>query len=158
MSESEAEAAARDLLGSLDPDIVNDLVLSWKKAGRIDELPKMSEWITRKFAELRGVSPLAAEMHYALSELAWIESNLSAADKCHVYVLASKAWRDFIDEIKLRHIEDHDELRDLYLQRHLDLGISIGIHLEQQPIPPYFDNAASSAHDVAHRAFHEPYW
>lgn len=158
LSEAESEFIARSILSSVNTNLVDDLVLMWKKADRLEELPKVSEWLFKKFGELRGAQPLEAETHYALSELAWIESGLSAADKAHIYVLGSKAWRDFLDAAKRKQVEDDSELQDLYLQHHLDLGIAIGIYLEQQPLPPYFEDAASTAHEIAHRAFQAPYW
>lgn len=155
---SRDEDAAREAMRELPQQRREELIRYWRRAGRLDELPSYYTWLIRKFHELRRARPLEDELTYALGEFVDIDAQLSPSDAAHVYVLSSAAWTDFEAELKRQLLAQGDEeAYELFLRRLFELGVDVGIYLQQQPLSPYFEGTAQAAHEFAFRAF-QTHW
>lgn len=155
---SRNEEVARRVMEGFPEQWREELIRYWRKAGRLDELPVYYEWLIQKFYEIRRARPLEIELNFALGELTYVEADLGAADAAHVYVLASAAWTDFEAELKRQLLErDDEEAYELFIRKLFELGLDVGVYLQQQPISPYFEGAAKAAHKFAFLAF-QAYW
>ena len=153
---SQAEAVAREAMVELSEAAREDVIRSWRRSGRLNELFGFYDCLIEKFGEIRGARPLEHELEYALGEFAWIDSPLDPVHAAHIYVLASTAWRDLHAEVK-REAPDDEEERELYVRRHFELGVEIGRYLESQA-PSSPQGAFSTAHEFAGRGFQAPWW
>lgn len=153
---SRAEAAAREAMVELSVEAREDVIQSWRRSGRLDELLGFYNCLIKKFGEMRGARPLEHELEYALGEFAWIDSPLDPAHAAHIYVLASTAWRDALAEVKREGLGE-DEEQELYVRRHFELGVEVGRYLQSQA-PRTPQGAFSTAHHFAARGFQAPWW
>lgn len=154
VNSSRAADVARQTMRDLPEHQRENLIRSWARADRLDELPDYYKWLIVKFQELRSARPLEEELYYALGEFVDIEGSSGAADAAHIYVLASAAWADLTAELKRQQLErDDEETFELVMEKLFQLGLDVGVYLQQQPISPYFEGVARRAHEFAFRAF-----